>query len=262
MYITRKEAKEESLKYYFTGDACEKGHVAERLTISGLCVECLAERNESFLEDKKDTIIKKIDKRKARALKKEQRDLEIQMYKDDPDYRHDVDIDTQFEGLEFLPSKRRYAIELNSPHYFTGKPCSRGHLAPRSTSKATCILCLKLDARKHRLTKPDVHAALRQKRRARKFAAGGSFTADDIKQIYQDQNGLCNGCECDLEKSSYHVDHIMPLILMGSNRKENIQLLCPKCNLSKGGMTPTSWREKLERERRIKNGEDPEYHLL
>lgn len=261
MYITRKEAKEESLKYYFTGDACEKGHVAERLTISGLCIECLAERNEAFLEDKKETVVKKIDKRKARALKKEQREIEIQMYKDDPSYRNYKDED-QFEGLELLPSSRDVAEQLGSIHYYTGKPCRNGHNCPRNTRSSSCLICDAASKRKASMLNPDKMAAARQKRRARKFAAGGSFTADDIKQIYQDQSGLCNGCQCDLEKSSYHVDHIMPLILMGSNRKENLQLLCPKCNLSKGGMTPTSWREKLERERRIKSGEDPEYHLL
>lgn len=262
MYITRKEAKEESLKYYFTGDACEKGHVAERLTISAMCMECLAERNQDFLEDKGDAASKKISRRKAREIKKQQRDIEIQLYEEDPEYRHEVDLDTNFEGVELLPRSKREAVALGSLHYYTGKTCQRGHLAPRSTGQGSCVLCIKLDSRRYRLTNPEVIKARRQRRRARQFAAGGSFTADDVKQIYKDQKGLCNGCACDLQQSGYHADHIMPLILMGSNNKENIQLLCPKCNFSKGGMTPTSWREKLERERRAESGEDPEYHLL
>ena len=37
---TRKEAKEQGAKYYFTGEPCKNGHVALRKT-KGACVECL-----------------------------------------------------------------------------------------------------------------------------------------------------------------------------------------------------------------------------
>lgn len=37
---TRKEAKEQGIKYYFTGEPCKNGHVALRKT-KGACVECL-----------------------------------------------------------------------------------------------------------------------------------------------------------------------------------------------------------------------------
>lgn len=261
MIITRKEARDEGLKYYFTGEPCEKGHVAERLTISSACLNCVSERNEAFLEDKGDKVEGKVKRRKAREIKKENLDKELQMYRDDPDYRISVD-ETQFEGLEFLPRKRKEALALGSPLYFTQKPCHKGHLVPRVTSHGQCIICQRVDSRKKRLTNPEKQVAYRQKRRAIKFAAGGSFTADDVKELYTKQNATCNGCECDLSISGYHVDHIMPLILMGSNSKENIQLLCPKCNLSKGGMTPSSWRDKIERERRASAGEEENYHIL
>lgn len=38
--ITRKEAKELDLQYYFTGVACINGHVAKRLTRNSTCIEC------------------------------------------------------------------------------------------------------------------------------------------------------------------------------------------------------------------------------
>lgn len=38
--ITRKEAKEKKLTYYFTKKACGRGHVAKRLTRNCACVEC------------------------------------------------------------------------------------------------------------------------------------------------------------------------------------------------------------------------------
>lgn len=261
MIITRKEARDDGLKYYFTGEPCEKGHVAERLTISSACLECVSERNEAFLEDKGDKAENKIAKRVAREARKESLDKELQMYRDDPDYRVPVD-ETQFEGLDFLPRKRREAAAIGSAQYYTDKPCHKGHMAPRVTSHGLCVICQMVDSRKKRLTNPEKQAAYRQNRRARKFAAGGSFTANDVKELYVKQNATCNGCQCDLAVSGYHIDHIMPLILMGSNSKENIQLLCPKCNLSKGGMTPSSWRDKIERERRASSGKEEDHHIL
>ncbi|WPJ68504.1 hypothetical protein OMDBNIEC_00018 [Salmonella phage STP-SP5] len=38
--ITRDEAKERGLKYYFTGKPCAKGHVSERKTVDGYCITC------------------------------------------------------------------------------------------------------------------------------------------------------------------------------------------------------------------------------
>lgn len=36
---------------------------------------------------------------------------------------------------------RKQAQALGLPHYFTGKPCSRGHVCERYTNSATCCEC-------------------------------------------------------------------------------------------------------------------------
>lgn len=38
--ISRKEAKENNLQYYFTGVACINGHVDKRLTRNSTCIQC------------------------------------------------------------------------------------------------------------------------------------------------------------------------------------------------------------------------------
>lgn len=76
--------------------------------------------------------------------------------------------------------------------------------------------------------------------KSRKLAAGGTFTKLDVIELQKSQKDKCVYCGKDIS-SSYHIDHIMPLALGGSNGKENIQLLCPHCNLVKGAKHPTDF---------------------
>lgn len=71
--ISRKEAKEQNLKTYFTGNPCKNGHVCSKTTSSGSCIECLkiaaVKRRraniESYRERDRQNNAKRKDKRKA-----------------------------------------------------------------------------------------------------------------------------------------------------------------------------------------------------
>lgn len=43
--------------------------------------------------------------------------------------------------LSRLPGTRREARALGVPHYYTGKPCKRGHMAKRHVNNGTCMEC-------------------------------------------------------------------------------------------------------------------------
>ncbi len=47
MKLTRKEAKEQGLKKYFTGKSCCRDHISERYVVDGGCVECCTIRNKA-----------------------------------------------------------------------------------------------------------------------------------------------------------------------------------------------------------------------
>lgn len=47
-----------------------------------------------------------------------------------------------------LPSTRKKARKLGSKHYYTGKPCKNGHKAPRVTTRAACLECIKQNNKK------------------------------------------------------------------------------------------------------------------
>lgn len=51
--------------------------------------------------------------------------------------------------------------------------------------------------------------------------------------FWMKQDGKCNLCECILQEH-FHLDHIIPWSLGGLTTINNLQALCPKCNLIKG----------------------------
>lgn len=158
--------------------------------------------------------------------------------------------------------------------YFTGRPCKRGHVAERYVSSKGCADCVQENNRNYLPRRTNdgykiwqrirlqnsinrrIKSAERSKnrasqerrnRRARKRAAEGSHTADDIQNIFEAQNGKCAVCFIPLSKTRqpgyrvYHVDHMLPLSRGGSNWPSNLQLLCYKDNCSKGARTMEEW---------------------
>ncbi len=81
------------------------------------------------------------------------------------------------------------------------------------------------------------HRANENRRRARKTNVGGSHCAKDVENLMTLQRGKCVYCKSYI-RHYFHVDHIYPIAKGGSNDKENIQLLCPQCNMRKHATDP------------------------
>lgn len=73
-------------------------------------------------------------------------------------------------------------------------------------------------------------------RRARKKAAPGRHTVQDIRNQYERQKGKCYWCSNKLAK--YEIDHIVPLSRGGSNWPDNLVIACPGCNRSRNNKLP------------------------
>lgn len=58
-----------------------------------------------------------------------------------------------------------------------------------------------------------------------------------IDLLWYNQKGLCYYCQCNLEISGKHIEHMLPLSRGGLHDISNICLSCPNCNLSKGTKT-------------------------
>lgn len=104
--ISRKEAIEKGLKRYFTGKPCIHGHIDQRFTASSACLTCrLAETRNNIKAAKELKITKLPDEIQKRII------------------------------------SRKDALQNGLNKYFTGFPCSKGHLSERRTSNHSCIAC-------------------------------------------------------------------------------------------------------------------------
>jgi len=164
---------------------------------------------------------------------------------------------------------RQAAKAAGEKLYFTGKPCVRGHIAERYVSTFQCTVCITaqckewqssnrermnewrkgwrksnpdkqkaIDRRSYLKNKERVHAKTRN-REALKRNSAGSHTAKDIRTLLAKQKGKCPNCFVKLDK--YHVDHVVPLAKGGGNGPDNLQCLCPTCNIRKSDKDPLVW---------------------
>ena len=107
---------------------------------------------------------------------------------------------------------------------------------------------IRAEHRAYYFANPEAALARWRNRDARKIAAGGTHTAEDVDRQFNAQKGKCWWCGCKLKKSGkgkFHADHREPLAKGGSNGAENIVCACPSCNLSKNAKTPLEFAGRL-----------------
>jgi 5-methylcytosine-specific restriction endonuclease McrA len=115
--------------------------------------------------------------------------------------------------------RRAYALAYIAAHYEERRAYSRAYLAAN----------------------PEISLAANHRRRARIKANGGSFTAQQIKDLRVAQGGCCAYCA---RQAKLTIDHIIPLKQGGSNDISNICLACRRCNFTKNARTPEQWTNR------------------
>lgn len=89
---------------------------------------------------------------------------------------------------------------------------------------------------------PELVRLYRMERRARQSGLSGKLPRGTIKSLFQMQRGKCACCRISIDEK-YHVDHIQALAAGGQHEATNLQLLCPKCNMSKGAKHPIDFMQ-------------------
>jgi len=88
---------------------------------------------------------------------------------------------------------------------------------------------------------PEQFRSVQHRRRAREIGAEGSFTGQDIINLYNEQNGRCGYCGITLY-DEFDIEHMNPIARGGSNWPENLILACSPCNASKHAKTHDEWK--------------------
>lgn len=210
--VGRKQAKEQGLVKYFTGSVCPRGHISYRYVSTGGCCECCAQRA------KDPTNL-------ARLLKWRESNPE-----------------TSAEAIRVYREKNRFSLrEKGMKYYWDNRDIclerSRQYSNKNREKVASRVKQWRENNRESRV-------ASEAKRRARKRMAAGSFDRDDVLGLIEKQDRRCVYCRSDIT-AGYHVDHVMPLALGGSNDLSNLQVLCPTCNLSKGALHPAEYEIRI-----------------
>lgn len=116
------------------------------------------------------------------------------------------------------------------------KECARSHYEKNSKE----IIAKAVQWEK---SHPETYRSYKQNRRAKKLNSAGSLSTGLREKLFKMQKGLCACCKLPLG-DNFHMDHIVPLALGGTNTDDNIQLLRSKCNCQKGASHPVDFMQR------------------
>ncbi len=84
----------------------------------------------------------------------------------------------------------------------------------------------------------------RERKLSQEAVSDGTVTLELEQFLFDEQNGKCAYCGCDLNESGKHLDHIIPIAKGGLHTANNVHWVCPTCNLSKGDKLEDEWLKK------------------
>ena len=226
-FIDRKTAKERGFVHYFLFSPCRNGHISERNTKSSTCMVCEKERKKEYREKHPEKARESLRKSRIKHLEQRRLDNKVWREKNSDSLRESKRNYVINNREKVRQSKRRY-YEENKERLLKISKEHRSKNKDRYTEME----------KKWRAENKELVRTMNRNRKARIKNAEGRHTKNDIEKIFLLQKGRCAGCGLKLSKSKYHVDHIVPLILGGSNWPSNLQVMCQHCNTSKGGKPP------------------------
>jgi hypothetical protein len=223
--ITRKEAQEKGLIYYYSGKHCKFDHESKRKVANGVCVECcniqMAANRTKYQKDYYEG-----NKEKIKAATKVRREK-------NPEYYKSMETKNRHKRLD-AHNAESAEWRKNNPDYY-----KEYRKDPKNKEKHAGYTSR---WKKNNLDKVSEHAAWRRK--AARTATPPWVNRDDIKAIFKNRDTI-------EEKTGViqHVDHIIPLIheeICGLNIPFNLQVLPGSENMSKGNRFDSEDRRKQE----------------
>lgn len=215
--ITRADAIAAGAKAYFTGKPCKRGHVDLRNVRNKTCFGCQREAMKAERARDPVAVRAKANARYAASPEKQK---------------------ARSKGWYWRNRDRALAraIAYQQANF---KRLSLGWKAWREANPEQKRLN---DAAYHK-AHPGHARAGTARRRAKLRSAEGHHTPRDVTDLVSIQRGRCANCSVKVGRR-FHLDHIMPLALGGTNYRRNLQILCPTCNMRKKAMHPVDFARK------------------
>jgi 5-methylcytosine-specific restriction endonuclease McrA len=217
--VTRAEARTRELTRFFTGKPCKHGHFSERSTCNGGCIACNAITNIAMY--------------RVESPEKRQRRLVVTLAW------------IELHKEERLAYGRDYA-RANRAKHAAWKVANKDQVnaLARAARAANPGPANARATRYSRSPKGKLNGVVGgRRRRARRFAAEGSFTSADVLRIGVRQKWKCHWC-AKPTKRKYEVDHIVPLSKGGTNWPSNLAISCPRCNRRKSATDPIEYARR------------------
>jgi len=131
------------------------------------------------------------------------------------------------ENYSDLPRTVKEAVAVGSVYYFTGKPCSKGHVYTRMTCNKGCLACIRESLRRHEKTPSRISYRRELKRAVSRRVRIATPKWSDRAAVSLFSSACPEG---------YHIDHIVPLrgkSVCGLHVLENLQYLPAQENMRK-----------------------------
>lgn len=218
--ISKREARARGLKRYFTALPCIHGHLSERTVNDGKCCEC--------------------DRLRQLAANLNHAELKRRRSWHRAYYRRltPAELERRAECMRNLNREPEQA-ERNRARHRVENMTAAQLAARQARTRAATMTQTQIKQRRDRIKRNS------QYRRALKLRSGGRLSPNIHATLFEKQRGQCVYCEVDLTTVTPHLDHRMPLTLGGTNTDDNVQLLCPTCNTSKGNQHPDVYEARI-----------------
>lgn len=280
--ISKVEAKLVGAKRYFTGEPCRRGHIVERYTCSGNCVECDVVVRAGGSEA---TRLEPTARAAAKLAGMDQYftgkpckyghiaaryvtngiciTCKTAWNHADPDaakayfkaYR-EANISRKKANNKAWYGANCEKIKVQSQaRYVNNREIYKARTREYYIANSEAV---KAHVKAYREANPEHYAALRKAWRAanpgkvrernyrRRAQKAGGMTGAEFYDWINGERKVCFYCDIDCA-DNYHVDHIMPLSKGGLHVAANLVIACPSCNMRKGAKLPEDFLEELLR---------------
>ena len=158
--------------------------------------------------------------------RRERRSKNIEQYRNyDKKYRTENKDKINSNRMVFYYDNQESEIEKKKIYYSEHKN-ERSEYRKRYKDTENGRMIIRLNNLKRKLNIKDV--------------CDGSIIESSIFNLLETQNHKCTACNSNL--FDFHIDHKVPLSRGGYHTITNIQILCPKCNLTKHTKTDEEFR--------------------